>query len=83
MISTRLVLILASLLAAPAALACPTHAVPLASPAADGPGKEVKELLDTPFVKLVSITLRKGTVLPDHAAPVAVTLQAVAGAGSV
>lgn len=83
MISMRLVLILASLAAGPVALANPTQAVPLTAPTADGPDKEVKQLVDTPFVKLVSITLRKGTVLADHAAPVAVTLSAAAGSGTV
>lgn len=83
MISMRLLIILASLAATPAALANPSQAVAPGAPAADGPDKEVKVLLDTPFVKLVSITLRKGTVLADHAAPTAVTLMATAGSGSV
>lgn len=70
-------------LAMPAAHACPAHAVALPVPPVAGAPKETKELLDTPFVKLVSITLRGGTVLPDHAAPVAVTLQALTGSAVV
>jgi quercetin dioxygenase-like cupin family protein len=71
-------------LAATAAQACPAHSVALPLPVtAGGPPKESKELLDTPFVKLASITLRGGTVLPDHAAPVAVTIMALSGSGVV
>ena len=66
-----------------AAQACPAHAVALPLPIGAGAPKEAKELLDTPFVKLASITLRGGTVLPDHSAPVAVTIQALAGSGVV
>ena len=66
-----------------AARACPAHAVALPLPVAPGAPKEAKELLDTPFVKLASITLRGGTVLSDHSAPVAVTIQALAGSGVV
>ena len=67
-----------------AAYACPAHSVALPVPAAAGGApKESKELLDTPFVKLASITLRGGTVLADHAAPVAVTIMALSGSGVV
>ena len=38
---------------------------------------------DDPAVKLVTITLRKGTVLPAHSAPVPVTIQALRGAGTI
>ncbi len=66
------------------ATACPTHAVPLPTELGKGePGKKVEVLLDTPFVKLVSITLRGGTTLPDHAVGQAITLQALVGNGTV
>lgn len=74
---------LAALVATASAQACPAHSVALPIPVAAGAAKESKELLDTPFVKLASITLRGGTVLADHAAPVAVTIQALAGSGIV
>lgn len=73
----------AALFAGGAALACPTHIVPLPDTAGDGPAKEHQVVLDTPFVKLVTITLRKGTALPEHAAPVPVTIQALSGNGTV
>ncbi len=72
-----------SALAAPSASACPTHSVTVPTQAGPGQGKEVKELLDTPFVRLVSITLHNGTVLAEHSAPVAVTIQALSGSGVV
>ena len=75
--------LLALLLSAGAELACPTHAIPLPTEAGAGAGKHSNVLLDTPFVKLVSITLHAGTVLPDHKADAAVTLQALAGSGVV
>ncbi|WP_437763808.1 hypothetical protein WMF27_38950 [Sorangium sp. So ce281] len=58
---------------------------PLTIPREAGPGapREVKVLLDNPFMKVVVITLRAGTVLPMHTAPVPVTIQAIAGAGTV
>lgn len=74
---------LVALTASASAHACPAHSVALPVPVAAGAAKESKELLDTPFVKLSSITLRGGTVLPDHAAPVAVTIQALTGSGIV
>lgn len=77
------VALVGSALIAPPAVACPTHAVALPTQAGPGQPKEVKELLDTPFVKLVTITLRGGTVLTEHAAPVAVTIQALSGSGIV
>jgi quercetin dioxygenase-like cupin family protein len=49
----------------------------------DGPERDVKVLVDEPALKLVTIVLRKGTVLPEHHSPVAVTIQALHGAGTV
>jgi hypothetical protein len=63
------------LLAGGTSQACPTHTVALPTAPGAGQPKEVKELLDTPFVRLVSITLRGGAVLAEHSAPVAVTIQ--------
>ena len=58
---------------------------PIEFPAEAGEGqpREVKVLHDDPAVKLVTITLRKGTVLPAHSAPVPVTIQALRGAGTI
>jgi len=48
-----------------------------------GPAREMKVLLDTPSVKIAAITLRAGTVLEEHSAPVPVTIQALTGSGTV
>lgn len=54
-------------------------------PTAPGEGKprEVQILLDVPALKLATIVLRQGTVLPDHSASVPVTIMALSGAGVV
>lgn len=52
-------------------------------PASSGDGREVHKLLDSPTVELVTITLRHGTVLPSHSAPVPVTIQTLSGAGAI
>lgn len=49
----------------------------------EGEAREVRVLVDTPALKLVSITLRNGTVLPTHSSTVPVTIQALQGAGTV
>jgi quercetin dioxygenase-like cupin family protein len=72
-----------ALLASLPAAACPTHEVVLPTRAGKGKPREHKELLDTPFVKLVSVTLRNGANLPAHAAKEAVTIQALSGSGVV
>jgi quercetin dioxygenase-like cupin family protein len=59
------------------------HEVAYSVAAGAGDGKEVKMLLDTPHLKLASITLRKGTVLAEHATPMPVTITAISGAGHV
>ena len=68
--------------AAPAA--APISSIPLSLPAAtqSGPDLEVKVVLDAPHLKIVSITLRRGTALPEHTAPVPVIIQAASGAGT-
>ena len=67
------------LLAAGPAPACPTHHVEAAGAAGEGKPVEAKTLLDTPFVSLVQITLRRGAELADHSVPEAITVQATAG----
>lgn len=82
--TTRFLVLLAALAATPA-LACPTHDVALDAPtkAKADAQRQVDLLLDTPFVKLVRIRLRGGAVLADHKAPVAITVQALEGTGTV
>lgn len=75
--------LLSLLTAAQAAPPAGLHPVQVAIPTAEGPGKEVAVLADLPAVKIVAITLRAGTVLPDHAAPVPVTIQAAHGAATL
>lgn len=70
-------------LPAAAALACPTHRAELPQAPTGTDAKHVETLLDTPFVKVVSITLRAGKVLEAHTAPVPVTIQALSGSGVV
>lgn len=54
-------------------------------PASAGPGepREVHVLVDEPALKLATIVLRRGTVLPVHQSPVPVTIHALQGAGTV
>lgn len=54
-------------------------------PGRPGPGapKEVRVLIDSPAVKLATIVLRAGTVLPTHHAQVPVTITALEGGGVV
>ncbi len=49
----------------------------------DGPGQEVSVLLDASHLKLAVLTLRRGTVLPPHSAPVPTTIQVLVGKGIV
>ena len=79
-------LLVGALLAAAAAVAAPPkglHPVAVVTPAAEGSAKEIVVLADLPAVKIVAITLRAGTVLPDHSAPVPVTIQAAFGAATL
>jgi quercetin dioxygenase-like cupin family protein len=48
-------------------------------PMSPGPDREVKALAETEGLKLVAITLRRGTELPDHVAPGPITIQVTAG----
>ena len=55
----------------------------LPATAGEGQPREVQVLLDEPALKLVTIVLRQGTLLPEHHAPVPVMIQALDGAGTV
>ncbi len=74
---------------APAQQAPPTPPQPasqgiaLPTPGAAGPGKDVAKVLETPRLKLATITLRGGTALPEHAAPMEVTIVALSGSGDL
>lgn len=69
--------------AASAALPAGVHTAELPGVPGAGAPKEVKAVLDTPHVKIVAITLRKGTLLPQHTAALPVTLVAAQGSGHV
>ena len=58
-----------------------TLELPLA--AGIGEGKEMAVLLETPYLKLVTITLRDGTSLPSHRTPTPVTIQVLEGEGVI
>jgi len=77
--------LLAGVLAAGSAAAAPpgVHPITVAAPSAEGAPKEVTVIADLPAVKIVAITLRAGTTLPEHAAPVPVTIQAAHGAATL
>jgi len=57
--------------------------VELPATAGAGQPREVHVLVDEPALKVVTITLRQGTVLPEHNSSVPVTIQALQGAGTV
>lgn len=54
-------------------------------PGVPGPGepRQVQVLVDEPALKLASIVLRAGTVLPSHHSAVPVTIVALHGSGTV
>lgn len=49
----------------------------------EGQPREAAVLVDEPALKLVTIVLRAGTVLPEHHADVPVTILALQGAGTL
>lgn len=69
--------------AAPASAAPASTALDLPVPPGAGKPLEVKVLIDTPRLKLVTIVLRGGTALPEHTTPVPAMIQAISGAGTV
>jgi quercetin dioxygenase-like cupin family protein len=68
---------------APALGGVPARVVELPVPSGAGEPREVRVLLDEPSVKVVTIVLRGGTVLPEHASSQPVTIQALQGSGTV
>ena len=57
--------------------------VELPGPPGVGLPREVRVLVDEPALKLASIVLRAGTVLPTHHSEVPVTITAIHGSGTV
>jgi quercetin dioxygenase-like cupin family protein len=57
--------------------------VELPAGAGTGQPREVRVLVDEPALKLVTIVLRGGTLLPEHHAEVPVLIQVLHGAGTV
>jgi|GEM_PF-2608007 len=68
---------------APPHEAPPTRAIPLLATSDGESPREARIILKTPALKLAAIALRRGTILPDHDAPVPVTITALRGAGVV
>lgn len=68
---------------ASAPAAAPTVVFELPSVGSSDLAKEAKIVADAPATKIATIVLRRGTVLPEHASPVAVTIVALSGAGTV
>lgn len=58
-------------------------AISVQQAAGEGKPIEVKVLIETPSLKLAALTLRAGTLLPEHTAPVPVTIQVVSGSGTI
>ncbi|HQX80411.1 MAG TPA: hypothetical protein PKW63_01580 [Vicinamibacterales bacterium] len=61
----------------------PMTVIPLLIDIAPGPDKQVVSLFTGPGRKLVQITLRNGGTLAAHNAPVPITIQCVAGSGTL
>lgn len=61
----------------------PARAVELPGPPGAGEPREVRVLVDEPALKLATIVLRGGTVLPTHHSEVPVTIVALQGSGTV
>lgn len=78
-----LAVVLAPLEQAAAQDPLPIPVIELWREAGEGPGKEATVLLDEDHLKLVVLTLRQGTVLPVHSAPVPTTIQVLQGAGVI
>ncbi|MBL9015792.1 MAG: hypothetical protein JNL83_16525, partial [Myxococcales bacterium] len=58
----------------------PVRSVEVPATAGAGQPREMKVLVDEPALKLVTIVLRGGTLLPEHQTAVPVTIQALHGA---
>ena len=59
------------------------HEVTLTTVAGPGEAVESKVVLETPHLKLASVILRQGATLAEHSSPMQVSIQALAGAGTV
>ncbi|MCC6808559.1 MAG: hypothetical protein IT381_14130 [Deltaproteobacteria bacterium] len=59
------------------------HELTVATVAGPGEPVETRVLLETPHLKLASVTLRQGATLAEHSAPMQVTIQAISGSGTV
>lgn len=70
-------------MAAPAPAQSASQWVALPAAGVAGPGKDISMILETPKVKLATITLRGGTVLGEHAAPMEVTIVTLSGGGDL
>ena len=57
--------------------------VELPTAAGEGKPRELQIVVDIPALKLATVVLRQGTILPDHSASVPVTIMALSGAGVV
>lgn len=67
-----------------ATLGGPTiRVVDLPDPPGEGQPREVRVLVDEPVLKLATIVLRRGTILPEHHSAVPVTITALSGSGTV
>jgi quercetin dioxygenase-like cupin family protein len=60
-----------------------TRVVEFPGPPGAGQPREARVLVDEPALKLASIVLRGGTVLPNHHSEVPVTIMALQGSGTV
>ena len=67
----------------PAEAAAGLHTVTFPAPPNLGPDMEHHVVLDIPGLKIVAITLRSATPLPEHRAPTQITLQAIHGTARV
>lgn len=68
---------------APALAGPAARVVELPGPSGAGQPRELRMLVDEPALRLASIVLRAGTVLPEHHSAVPVTIVAVQGSGEV
>lgn len=57
--------------------------LPLQTTIGEGKDRQVELLFEGPRRKLIQITLRNGAVLARHSAPVPITIQCIAGAGTL
>lgn len=74
---------LALLLAASATIAASMKRIPLQTTIPEGKDRQVDLLFEGPRRKLIQITLRNGAVLAKHTAPVPITIQGLAGKGTL